>query len=166
MPAPHAEAPDPAVLRRVSEMVTSLADPTANIIFGAVIDKKYAGQLHVTIIATGFSASVEENILNGKVVPPSPPALPTQAQPTRLGHKSSHACWFPRATATCSYPRELSPLPPPLLADCAIVEVVGLGRRLQREHGTSRCSQRPQCCSKSTWSPSPSPSPSRGSLAV
>jgi cell division GTPase FtsZ len=39
----------------VSEVVTSLADPSANIIFGAVIDDAYEGEVHVTIIATGFS---------------------------------------------------------------------------------------------------------------
>mmetsp|Transcript_19843 Transcript_19843/g.32233 ORF Transcript_19843/g.32233 Transcript_19843/m.32233 type:complete len:412 (+) Transcript_19843:275-1510(+) len=41
----------------VSEVVTSLADPTANIIFGAVVDDKYNGEIHVTIIATGFSSA-------------------------------------------------------------------------------------------------------------
>ena len=54
--------------RRVSEVVTSLADPTANVIFGAVIDDAYEGEVHVTIIATGFSATFEDNILSGKVV--------------------------------------------------------------------------------------------------
>ena len=49
-------------------MVTSLADPTANVIFGAVIDDAYEGEVHVTIIATGFSATFEDNILSGKVV--------------------------------------------------------------------------------------------------
>jgi cell division protein FtsZ len=44
--------------------VTSLADPSANIIFGglgfrvsqisAVVDDRYTGEIHVTIIATGF----------------------------------------------------------------------------------------------------------------
>lgn len=51
----------------VSEVVTSLADPQANVIFGAVIDEAYAGQVHVTIIATGFEQSFEDQILNGKV---------------------------------------------------------------------------------------------------
>jgi len=55
----------------VSEVVTSLADPTANVIFGAVIDDAYEGEVHVTIIATGFSATFEDNILSGKVVRPS-----------------------------------------------------------------------------------------------
>lgn len=39
----------------VSEVVTGLADPSANVIFGACVDEKYEGEVHVTIIATGFS---------------------------------------------------------------------------------------------------------------
>lgn len=52
---------------RVSEVVTGLADPGANVIFGAVIDDAYDGEVHVTIIATGFTPSFEDNILAGKV---------------------------------------------------------------------------------------------------
>lgn len=48
-------------VNRVSEVVTSLADPGANVIFGAVIDDQYEGEVHVTIIATGFQQSFEEN---------------------------------------------------------------------------------------------------------
>ena len=44
-------------VNRVSEVVTSLADPSCNIIFGAVVDPQYNGEIHVTIIATGFSQS-------------------------------------------------------------------------------------------------------------
>lgn len=54
-------------VNRVSEVVTSMADPSANVIFGAVIDDKYEGQIHVTIIATGFTQSFEDGILNGQV---------------------------------------------------------------------------------------------------
>ncbi len=43
----------------VSQVVTGLADPSANVIFGAVIDDKYEGEVHVTLIATGFPGSVE-----------------------------------------------------------------------------------------------------------
>eukprot|EP00212_Chloropicon_laureae_P002828 CAMPEP_0197487468 /NCGR_PEP_ID=MMETSP1311-20131121/2511_1 /TAXON_ID=464262 /ORGANISM="Genus nov. species nov., Strain RCC856" /LENGTH=423 /DNA_ID=CAMNT_0043031155 /DNA_START=78 /DNA_END=1349 /DNA_ORIENTATION=+ len=39
----------------VSEVVTSLADPSANVIFGTCIDEKYEGEVSVTIIATGFT---------------------------------------------------------------------------------------------------------------
>ena len=44
-------------------MVTSLADPSANIIFGAVVDERYNGEIHVTIIATGFSQSFQKILL-------------------------------------------------------------------------------------------------------
>merc|ERR1712216_93911 len=38
----------------VSEVVTSLADPSANVIFGSVVDEKHTGDIAVTIVATGF----------------------------------------------------------------------------------------------------------------
>ncbi|KAK4753044.1 hypothetical protein SAY87_021842 [Trapa incisa] len=50
-------------VNRVSQVVTSLADPSANIIFGAVVDDRYNGEIHVTIIATGFSQSFQKNLL-------------------------------------------------------------------------------------------------------
>lgn len=43
--------------------MTSLADPSANIIFGAVVDDRYNGEIHVTIIATGFSQSFQKMLL-------------------------------------------------------------------------------------------------------
>lgn len=46
-----------------SQVVTSLADPSANIIFGAVVDDRYNGEIHVTIIATGFSQSFQKTLL-------------------------------------------------------------------------------------------------------
>ncbi|KAF4394582.1 hypothetical protein F8388_020407 [Cannabis sativa] len=50
-------------VNRVSQVVTSLADPSANIIFGAVVDDRYHGEIHVTIIATGFSQSFQKTLL-------------------------------------------------------------------------------------------------------
>ncbi|XP_073002327.1 cell division protein FtsZ homolog 1, chloroplastic-like [Typha latifolia] len=50
-------------VNKVSQVVTSLADPSANIIFGAVVDERYNGELHVTIIATGFSQSFQKTLL-------------------------------------------------------------------------------------------------------
>ena len=38
----------------VSEVVTSLADPSANVIFGSVVDEKHTCEIAVTIVATGF----------------------------------------------------------------------------------------------------------------
>ncbi|KZV36201.1 plastid-dividing ring protein [Dorcoceras hygrometricum] len=51
-------------VNRVSQVVTSLADPSANIIFGAVVDERYNGELHVTIIATGFTQSDQKTLIS------------------------------------------------------------------------------------------------------
>lgn len=72
-------------VNRVSEVVTSLADPSANVIFGAVIDDQYEGEVHVTIIATGFQQSFEENFFP-KATParqaePTPAPPPVQSAP-------------------------------------------------------------------------------------
>lgn len=46
--------------------MTSLADPAANIIFGAVVDDRYTGAVNVTIIATGFSQTFQKSLVDGK----------------------------------------------------------------------------------------------------
>ncbi|XAR67410.1 Tubulin GTPase [Bertholletia excelsa] len=51
-------------VNRVSQVVTSLADPSANIIFGAVVDERYNGEIHVTIIATGFTQSFQKTLVS------------------------------------------------------------------------------------------------------
>ncbi|XP_072971049.1 cell division protein FtsZ homolog 1, chloroplastic-like isoform X1 [Typha angustifolia] len=76
-------------VNKVSQVVTSLADPSANIIFGAVVDDRYTGEIHVTIIATGFSQSFQKILLTdpkaSKIV---------EAQETKAG--SSAASSRPR----------------------------------------------------------------------
>lgn len=54
-------------VNEVSEVVAELADPTANVIFGAVVDELLDGEINVTIIATGFSQSYDEVIGREKV---------------------------------------------------------------------------------------------------
>ncbi|KAE8733554.1 Cell division protein FtsZ [Hibiscus syriacus] len=92
-------------VNRVSQVVTSLADPSANIIFGAVVDDRYNGEIHVTIIATGFSQSFQKTLLltdpkaakqteklGGQerrgislpIKPSSPSTVPSGAPPRRL----------------------------------------------------------------------------------
>ena len=39
-----------------AKIITEAADPDANIIFGAVINENYTGEMKITVIATGFSA--------------------------------------------------------------------------------------------------------------
>jgi len=43
-------------VNEAAEVVTSAADPNANIIFGAVIDEAMGDEIRVTVIATGFGA--------------------------------------------------------------------------------------------------------------
>jgi cell division protein FtsZ len=43
-------------VNEAAEVVTGAADQNANVIFGAVIDETLAGQVRVTVIATGFDA--------------------------------------------------------------------------------------------------------------
>ncbi|KAM7279824.1 hypothetical protein ACFE04_006958 [Oxalis oulophora] len=85
-------------VNRVSKVVTSLADPSANIIFGAVVDERYNGEIHVTIIATGFSQSFQKALLTDpkaatlgnnvagrqeveEVPPPSRPTVTANSRP-------------------------------------------------------------------------------------
>ncbi|MEB3296485.1 MAG: cell division protein FtsZ [Cyanobacteriota bacterium] len=42
-----------------SEVIYDVVDPDANIIVGAVVDEKLEGQIHVTVIATGFDSVAE-----------------------------------------------------------------------------------------------------------
>jgi len=87
-------------VNQVSQVVTALAGPDANIIFGAVIDDQYEGEVHVTIVATGFEPAFEDQIIAGKVeqtpavlsaaraAPRAAPTAPT-TKPTRPAAKSN-----------------------------------------------------------------------------
>jgi cell division protein FtsZ len=44
-------------INSAAEAITSAADPDANIIFGATINPEIAGELIITVVATGFDAS-------------------------------------------------------------------------------------------------------------
>ncbi|KAM7495610.1 hypothetical protein LguiB_030219 [Lonicera macranthoides] len=73
----------------VSQVVTSLADPSANIIFGAVVDERYNGEIQVTIIATGFAHSFQKTLLShpmGAKLPETPSTSPNSSPsaPRRL----------------------------------------------------------------------------------
>ncbi|GAB2230006.1 hypothetical protein Droror1_Dr00014262 [Drosera rotundifolia] len=92
-------------VNRVSQVVTSLADPSANIIFGAVVDDRYNGEIHVTIIATGFSQSFQKTLLTdpraaklldkvgagqdnkASALPPKTPASSNSAPPRQAPRK-------------------------------------------------------------------------------
>ncbi len=43
-----------------ARIITEAADPEANIIFGAVINDSYTGEVKITVVATGFDDSPRE----------------------------------------------------------------------------------------------------------
>ncbi|MCB9809921.1 cell division protein FtsZ [Candidatus Peribacteria bacterium] len=43
-----------------SRLITENADPDANIIFGAVMNEDYTGEIKITVVATGFAESAEK----------------------------------------------------------------------------------------------------------
>jgi cell division protein FtsZ len=47
-------------VNEAAEIIKRKAHPEANIIFGAVIDETLADELHITLIATGFEAAVQQ----------------------------------------------------------------------------------------------------------
>ena len=64
-----------------SEVIYDVVDPEANIIVGAVVDEALEGEIHVTVIATGFENSQQyrsERSVSRQA------ASPTAADPQRL----------------------------------------------------------------------------------
>lgn len=49
-------------VNEAAELISSAADPEANIIFGAVIDEKLQDEIRITVIATGFEQFKEKSI--------------------------------------------------------------------------------------------------------
>ncbi|KAK4396518.1 Cell division protein FtsZ2-2, chloroplastic [Sesamum angolense] len=46
---------------QAAEVIYDLVDPSANLIFGAVIDPSISGQVSITLIATGFKRQEESD---------------------------------------------------------------------------------------------------------
>ncbi len=67
-------------VNEAAEVVTSAADPNANIIFGAVIDESLGDEVRVTVIATGFGARRRKRRDESRVIEP---AVSTRLAPRR-----------------------------------------------------------------------------------
>ncbi|KAG2569561.1 cell division protein FtsZ homolog 1, chloroplastic-like [Panicum virgatum] len=79
-------------VNKVSQIVTSLADPSANIIFGAVVDDRYTGEIHVTIIATGFPQSFQKSLLAD---PKGARMVEAKEKASSIAHKAAAAAVQP-----------------------------------------------------------------------
>lgn len=88
--------------KQLGQVVTSLADPSANIIFGAVVDDRYSGEIHVTIIATGFSQSFQKTLL-------------ADPRASKLIDKVSGGAQEKSSKASSTLPLNLSPAASPTL---------------------------------------------------
>ena len=81
------------------QIVTSLADPSANIIFGAVVDDRYTGEIHVTIIATGFPQSFQKSLLAD---PKGARMVEAKEKASILAHKAAAAAVQPAPASAWS----------------------------------------------------------------
>ncbi len=69
-----------------AKVITAAADPGANIIFGAVIDDSYTGEIKITVIATGFdeksaaSVQAKRNIVTARMTGSAPVAAANSAE--------------------------------------------------------------------------------------
>ena len=97
-------------LSKASQLIHSMADPDANIIFGTVIDESMKDTVKVTVIATGFDQPLERAVAaaptptapdepaRGAASRRTPPAFPVQQQtPPYLfeGRGASAPAWEP-----------------------------------------------------------------------
>ncbi|KAE9585380.1 hypothetical protein Lal_00018317 [Lupinus albus] len=66
-----------------AEVIYDLVDPTANLIFGSVIDPSLNGQVSITLIATGFKRQEENEVR------PTQATQPTQGEAIGINRRSS-----------------------------------------------------------------------------
>lgn len=74
-----------------ARIITEAADPDANIIFGAVVDDKYGGEVKCTVIATGFEDIETHSPLSGapSVFKAAGTALPASSASASQGSTTS-----------------------------------------------------------------------------
>ncbi len=79
-----------------AKIITEAADPDANIIFGAVINDSYTGEIKITVVATGF----DESLRSGTSVLRQHSALGGSFSSNPLGKSSTSTPANPTATPT------------------------------------------------------------------
>lgn len=51
-----------------ARIITEAADPEANIIFGAVVNEAFTGEIKITVVATGFEGAADDSVQNTSAV--------------------------------------------------------------------------------------------------
>lgn len=54
-------------INAAAEVIYSEVDPTANIIFGALVDERMEGRMSITVLATGFQTKVRAGLYSGRL---------------------------------------------------------------------------------------------------
>jgi cell division protein FtsZ len=72
-----------------AEAIYEAVDPNANIIFGAVLDDRMQGEIHITVIATGFTGEAQ----------PVPASMVKAVQASSLPRRSSTPSMPPETKA-------------------------------------------------------------------
>ena len=99
-------------VNEAAEIIHDAADPEANIIFGAVIDDRMAGEVKISVIATGFDASRPlkriEQPIHRRQVEPRPverSAVPVGAGVATAGEKADEKRYDPNDLEVPSFLR-------------------------------------------------------------
>lgn len=99
-----------------AKTITEAADPDANIIFGAIIDDAMAGEVKITVIATGFDETGAERRQkqNTRIEQPMPMAAPRLGALTRgFGYPQQQQQPEPQPQAYPNYQPIQQPMPQP-----------------------------------------------------
>ena len=66
-----------------ARVITEAADPEANIIFGAVINDSYTGEIKITVVATGFDYKQNESSIVRPTSAFSAPSIDSSSMPIK-----------------------------------------------------------------------------------
>ncbi len=84
-----------------SRIITESSDPDANIIFGAVINESYTGEMKITVIATGFDEESNKAFSQRSVKTPTRGGFGTaSASPEKAGGSNNPFSIQPKPNAT------------------------------------------------------------------
>jgi cell division protein FtsZ len=74
-------------VNKAAEVIYAAVDPNANIIFGAVLDERMQGEVHITVIATGFTGESQAPPPIAKSAPMGIPKRTAQPTPLQIPEK-------------------------------------------------------------------------------
>ena len=103
-----------------AKIITEAADPGANIIFGSIIDESMAGEVKITVIATGFDEGIEPK----KMSKPQPSETPVQQPSYVRPEPSDYSAFIEKEEAPKSVQEE-----EPEVSDADELEVPAFIRR-------------------------------------